>query len=169
MQSKAVFYMTAPYIFNARSYFHRAITVHTLFFNCLSSDETYLSPLQYLLSLGGFLLVFLTWCFRCHWCVVKLDLCLWLTLASFISLALNFVLFRQQYNVGLYPLAEWILCILCMCLLFGMQGSEPSIRQILRESLTLSFITTTSGFLDREYRGVSLQLRVHLFPKYCLF
>lgn len=84
------------------------ITIRILFLNHFSFDETYLSPFQYFLSLGTFLLVFLNWCFRCHWCVVKLDLRLWLPLASFISLALNFFLFRQQYNVGLYLFFGWM-------------------------------------------------------------
>lgn len=42
------------------------ITVRILFLNHFSFDETYLSPFQYFLSLGTFLLVFLNWCFRCH-------------------------------------------------------------------------------------------------------
>lgn len=149
-------------IFKARFYFHKVITTHILFFSHFSFDKTYPSPLQYFLSLGT--LVFLKLMFQMLLMRSKIRLCLWLTLASFISLALNFVLFRQQYNVGLYLFFSWMDFIYIVhvfafwCARQWIQRPANTGRELHPNSKAFSLLPAVSC-LDHEYRSISLQLK----------
>lgn len=106
----------------------------------------------------------------------KIKLCLWLTLVSFISLALNFVLFRQQYNVnvGLYLFFSWmdfmyiVYVFVFWCASQWTQGPANTSRELHPNSKNSTPLPAVFLVMNIKVLACNLN-RVHLFSKYWFF